>query len=284
MEQPEGERGAQAINRALGLLRLFTIDDSHLSLTEICQRTGLTMPTAHRIARALQSNGFLVHDQLTGRYALGPAVVQLAFVVIRNNDTSNLVRITMPYLESLRAATGETVGLHVPTVGGRLCVAESESRHMMRMATGVGNILPWNAGAASKAMLAFMPVEAQQQLLASTTPTALTPRTILDVNELLAALILVRQDRYATSMGESVDGASAIAVPILDATGDVAGSINITGPSNRWSHRDMLAALPELESAVTAVESLLGRPATVVRGRERGHEPVALYLGRGGTF
>lgn len=259
MAHGEVERGAQSINRALSLLRLFTVDDPQLSLTEICLRSGLTMPTAHRIARALQSDGFLVHDELSGRYALGPAVVQLAFVVIRNKDTSNLVRIAMPYIESLRATTGETVGLHVPTAGGRLCVAESESRHMMRMATGVGNILPWNAGAASKAMLAFMPTEEQKRLLATTTPTALTSQTILDVNELLKALESVQENGYAISEGESVPGARAIAKPIFDATGDVAGSINITGPTSRWSRPEMLAALPKLQSAVKAVESLLGR-------------------------
>jgi len=255
----DGERGTQAINRALSLLRLFRVDEPHLSLSEISEKSGLTQPTAHRMARALQANGFLVQDPLTGRYALGPAVMELAFVVMRSSDTSSLVRIATPYLDSLRALTGETVGLHVPASNGRLCVAESESRHMMRMATGVGNVLPWHAGAASKAMLAFMPAAEQMQLLASAPPTALTANTILDSDQLRRSLAEVREKGHAISEGETVLGAAAIAMPVLDASSRVAGSINITGPMTRWTRHEMAAVLPQLTDAVKAIESLLSR-------------------------
>jgi DNA-binding IclR family transcriptional regulator len=259
MPAVDGERGTQAINRALGLLRLFRVNEPHLSLREIGDRSGLTVPTAHRMARALQANGFLVQDPLTGRYALGPAVMELAFVVLRNSDTSSLVRIATPYLDSLRAMTGETVGLHVPASNGRLCVAESESRHMMRMATGVGNVLPWHAGAASKAMLAFMPPAEQMHVLASAPAAALTANTILDSDQLRRSLAEIKKKGYAISEGETVLGAAAIAMPILDASGSVAGSVNITGPVTRWTRHDMVAVLPQLTDAVKAIESLLSR-------------------------
>lgn len=259
MARDENEYGVQSINRALALLKLFSTENPNLSLTEICQTTGLTMPTAHRMVKALRSNGFLVQDPFTGRLSLGPAVVRLAFVLLRNNDISSLVSFAMPYLGRLRSTTGETVGLHVPSEGGRLCVAEAVSRHLMLMATGVGNIMPWHAGAASKAMLAFMPEDERDHLLASTDLAPLTEATMVDAGQFRKALATVRKQGYAISEGESVPGASAIAKPILNANGRVIAAINITGPSTRWSRRLMIMALPNLSEATTAIESFLGR-------------------------
>lgn len=255
----DSERGAQSINRALALLKLFTAETPDLTLKEICAGTGLTMPTAHRMAKALRANGFLVQDPLTGRLGLGPAVVMLAFVVMRNSDTSRLVSLTTSHLEHLRTKTGETVGLHIPTVGGRLCVAESESRHMMRMATGVGNILPWHAGAASKALLAFMSEPERERILATIDTAPLTDATIVKVDQLRKALEVVRKNGYAISEGESVAGASAIAVSIRAAAEGVTAAINITGPSSRWTRDEMMKALPELQNSAGIIESLLGR-------------------------
>jgi IclR family acetate operon transcriptional repressor len=255
----DSERGAQSINRALALLKLFTAETPDLTLKEICAGTGLTMPTAHRMAKALRANGFLVQDPLTGRLGLGPAVVMLAFVVMRNSDTSRLVSLSTSHLEHLRTVTGETVGLHIPAVGGRLCVAEAESRHMMRMATGVGNILPWHAGAASKAILAFMPEEERERALAHTDTSPLTDATIAHLDVLRIALGVVRDHGYAISEGESVAGASAIAMPIRGADETVLAAINITGPSSRWTREHMMAALPELKTSANVIESLLGR-------------------------
>jgi DNA-binding IclR family transcriptional regulator len=259
MSRDSSERGAQAVYRALAMLELFSTQFPSLSLKEICERTGLTMPTAHRIAKALHSSGFLVHDPLRGRYTLGPAVVRLAYIVLRNSDTSMLVGIAMPYLEGLRAETGESVGLHIPTDGGRVCVAEVESWNMMRMATGVGKVMPWHAGAASKAMLGLMSDDDQRRLLTSRNAEALTEATIVDPVQMREALVKVREQGYAISEGESVPGAAAISKAVLNPDNRVIAAVNITGPAARWSRKQMLEALPHLEKAVVTIETLLGR-------------------------
>ena len=63
------ERGSQAVYRVLRILLCWKEQDSTLSLTEIAQRTGITLPTAHRMIKALQREGFLVHDKISGNYA-----------------------------------------------------------------------------------------------------------------------------------------------------------------------------------------------------------------------
>jgi DNA-binding IclR family transcriptional regulator len=108
-------------------------------------------------------------------------------------------------------------------------------------------------------MLAFMPPAEQMHLLASAPAAALTANTILDPDRLRRSLAEIKQDGYALSEGETVLGAAAVAMPILDASGRVVGSVNITGPVTRWTRHDMVAVLPQLTDAVKAIESLLSR-------------------------
>jgi DNA-binding IclR family transcriptional regulator len=149
------ERGSQAVHRVLRILLCWKVDDATLSLTEIAQRTGLTLPTAHRMIKALQRERFLVHDKVSGYYALGPTIMDLAQVLLQRSDQDELAITVMPHMERMRAITGETVGLHIPMGDLRVCIAELVSRQPIRTATGVGRTLPLPAGAAGKILVAW---------------------------------------------------------------------------------------------------------------------------------
>src|SRR5580692_10897701 len=153
--QENEERGSQAVHRVLRILLCWGEDDSTLSLTEIAQRTGLTLPTAHRMIKALQRERFLVHDKVSGRYALGPTILDLARVLLQRSDQDELVVTVIPHLERMRAMTGETVGLHLPMGDLRLCVAELVSRQAIRTATGVGRTFQLPDGASGQILIAW---------------------------------------------------------------------------------------------------------------------------------
>jgi DNA-binding IclR family transcriptional regulator len=234
--------GAQAIQRALRVLECFTVDRPTVSLTEITNATGLTMPTAHRIVKALQSNQFVTHDELTARYSLGPALLRLAGVILRREE--NLGSVSTPYLERLRDITGETVGLHAPRNGDRICLVEIVGSHSIRMATGVGHSYPLFAGAAGKAILAFLPALDIEKALAHPMHI-LTSGKAVNAAKFRRELAQVRSDGYALSHSETVHGANALAAPVFNSRG-VLASINITGPEGRWNDSAMNATVPEL--------------------------------------
>ena len=149
------ERGSQAVHRVLRILLCWKEQDSTLSLTEIAQRTGLTLPTAHRMIKALQREGFLVHDKISGNYALGPTILDLARVLLQRSDQDELVVTVIPHLERMREITGETVGLHIPMGDLRMCLAELVSRRTIRTATGVGRTFPLPGGASGQVLTAW---------------------------------------------------------------------------------------------------------------------------------
>ena len=95
------ERGAQAIHRALTILEVFSTVNPSVSLTAISEFAGLTVPTAHRMVRALQSRGYVTHDPITGHYSLGSAVMKLAQVLLVRGEQDQLLGLANPHLEAL---------------------------------------------------------------------------------------------------------------------------------------------------------------------------------------
>jgi IclR family acetate operon transcriptional repressor len=243
----DGERGTQAVHRALRMLESFANDRPELSLSELAEAAHLTLPTAHRIARTLHARGFLVQTDPERSYSLGPAVMRLARTLLLSAAPHNLVRLVQPHLERLRDETEETAALHCTVDDQRICVSEVPSAHAMRMANGVGNLYPLHSGAAGKAILARLPPADADAIL----------REHPDAARLRRELARIRRQGYALSMGETVPSAAAIAATIRGPEGRVVGAVSLAGPIERWTRDKMVAAAPLLVSETDAITAAI---------------------------
>jgi DNA-binding IclR family transcriptional regulator len=113
----------------------------------------------------------------------------------------------------------------------------------MRMANGVGNLYPLHSGAAGKAILAWMPRAEADEILAQHPDEA----------RLRRELARIRRQGFATSAGETIPSAAAIAAPIRGPDGAVVSAISLAGPIERWTKDKMLAAAPLLIAATDAI-------------------------------
>jgi DNA-binding IclR family transcriptional regulator len=170
----------------------------------------------------LQEKGFVVQDPNTKFYGLGPSIVRLAAIVQGRDD---VIVLAHPMMERLRELSGESVGFHWLVGERRVCVHELVSEHPLRMASGVGHSYPLVAGAGGKAILAGLSEARCEAILAKADG--------FDAGALRRALRAVREQGYATSHGETVADAAAIAVAIRRTSGEVVGAINLTGPASR---------------------------------------------------
>lgn len=247
--------GSQTVDRALQILECFTLERPSLTLTDLSGLTGLTVPTAHRLLKALQRREFVVLDQATKRYSLGPGAMRLAGVIMERDD---LQAVVLPHLERLRAITEETVALHWLVEDARVCVLELISRHFIRMTSGTGRRYPIYAGASGKAIFAFLPEKTIDRILEEAERNGVGPLINRSREDVLSELKEIRERGYAMSFGEVVAEASALAAPIIDASGHPIAAINITGPANRFSEDRMNAAKNTLLEIVREVETQMG--------------------------
>ncbi|MEU8663404.1 IclR family transcriptional regulator, partial [Actinoplanes philippinensis] len=130
----------------------------------------------------------------------------------------------------------------------------------LRLEVSLGIPFPLNAGASSKAFLAFLPDFEVDAYVARRPLEAVTDKTIVDPARLRKDLAAIRKRGYATSLGERQAGAASVAAPIFDHDGRVAAVISLAGPAPRFE--------PDAEEAVTGLLAAAARISA-----QLGHRP-----------
>jgi IclR family KDG regulon transcriptional repressor len=219
-----------SIEKAIDVLFCFDLQRPQLRLVDISQRLGLHKSTVHRLLSLLKKKGLVVVDPTTQLYSLGPALVELAWIVLRQQDLRNLCR---PHLEQLRRATNETVSLNIRMGNRRVCIEELPSDQEVKYSQAMGLTAPLHVGAPGKALMAFLSADERERVLATLTFEPLTPETITDLEALRAELDRTRARGYAVSVGERSPWAAAVAAPIRDRSGQTIAAVSVLGPSHR---------------------------------------------------
>jgi len=86
--EPEARRSGriQAVDRAAGILRALATGTPTLGVTEIADRIGLAKPTVYGLLRTLEYNGLVRQDPDSGKYSLGPGVLQLGNAYLAGSE------------------------------------------------------------------------------------------------------------------------------------------------------------------------------------------------------
>lgn len=225
----EPAAGTEASARVADVLLLFTEGPATLGVSRVARELGVSKSVVHRILRSLATRHLVALDPGTREYRLGPAAAALGARALRDSD---LRSTAIPLLRELRDSTGETATLTSPVPGGRVYLDQVEGPHEIKMTVELGRRFPLHAGSSGKCMLAFLPAEQRERVLAGPLD-ALTPRTVVDPEALREELAGIRARGYAVSAGERQADAGSVAVPVFGVSGEVVGAISVCGPRYR---------------------------------------------------
>jgi IclR family transcriptional regulator, acetate operon repressor len=103
---PRGTLGT--VHNAALLLELLSTGAAHQALTDLADRSGMSLPTLHRLLRSLVAAGLLEQDPRSSRYGLGPGLARLAE---QYRTRLPVAQVASPYLVELRSRTGGTARL-----------------------------------------------------------------------------------------------------------------------------------------------------------------------------
>jgi DNA-binding IclR family transcriptional regulator len=216
------------VDRALALLLAFRDDEAALPLVELARRAGLHLTTALRLIGTLEAQGF-VQRVPSGGYALGAQLLVLGERFRRGLRIEDQV---MPALDRLRTESRESAAFFVREGTARRCLFRLDSPQPVRTIARVGEVAPLGIGAHGRALVAL---------------------------EAPAALRLP-----IVSRGERLAEVAAIAAPVLDARGAIAGSIGITMPLYRFDAAAEALCLPlVLREAIALTRALGGDPSPI---------------------
>jgi len=225
------------LTKGLDILFAFTRLHSSLTVKEIAQAVRVPLPTAYRFVKVLSEKGFLERDT-AGRYRLGLRLLELEGALHHRMDLETAAK---PLVGELARISEETVQLTLLRGDQGICVFVEESPSTLRVAPERGRVVPLHAGASVQAMLAFLPREEQENILARPLK-GFTPDTITDPGKLRRRLQAIRRNGYAVTRGELYPGAVGIAAPVFDREHRVVASIAVSGPAQRIGERQKLIA------------------------------------------
>jgi IclR family acetate operon transcriptional repressor len=232
--------GAQSLLRALSLLDALAENDDGQSLSALAKTVCLPPSSAHRLLTTLQRKRFVRFDPaaMTWRVGVQAFVVGNAFARSRE-----LAPIAMPFMRQLMERTGETVNLYVHAI----CIAQVQSRQVIRAISRPGGSVPLHPSAAGKAILARMSEFEVGELLGKHAPSGAEKMSARERRKLHSELLGVRSRGYALDDEEVAAGLRCIATSIADENGLAPGAVSIAGPGMRLTDRRSVRprALPD---------------------------------------
>ena len=244
--------GRSVTSRALGLLDAFDGSSPRLGLSEIADRSGTPLATAHRLLAELTDWGALVR-RTDGRYEIGRKLWDLGLLA---PVQLQLRQVAAPFLLDVHTATRDTVHLAVRDGLSALYVDRVSGRDSVPIVSSMGSRLPLHATGVGKVLLAAAPEEVVERALGALTPH--TPSTVIDPGRLRRDLSEVRRRGYARTSEEMTLGAASLAVPVpveLPGRSLVAAALGVVVRPRR----DLLRLVPVLEVAARGIGRELAR-------------------------
>ncbi|MGH9279899.1 MAG: IclR family transcriptional regulator [Acidimicrobiales bacterium] len=196
--------GVGVLDKAVAVLD--ALEAGPLALAGLVDVTGLSRPTAHRLATALEAHRFVERDG-DGRFRLGGRLAALSLPVVAR-----------PAMERLRDATGESVQLYVRRGDQRLCVSALESPHGLRTIVPVGSRLPLDRGSAGKVLRG----DARDGVRATQAGDGVRATQA--------------GDGWAESVEERQRGVASVSAPVYDG-GRLVAAVSVSGPVERTTRR-----------------------------------------------
>jgi IclR family acetate operon transcriptional repressor len=234
--------GVQSVGRVLDLLEIVAGAGGEIGLSELAGRSGLPLPSIHRLVRTLVQRGYM-------------RLVPLGQVA-----GTMLGAWARPVLTELVDALGESANLAVLDHDAVMYIGQVPSRHTMRMFTEPGRRVPAHCTGVGKALLSQLPDEAVRELLARTGMAAATPNTITTPDALLAELGRIRRAGHAMDEGEQEIGVRCVAVPVAGALGTL--GLSVSGPAPRMTPELVDRAVPLLHEAGERLSAEIGERST----------------------
>lgn len=222
-----------SIEKALEILRAFTPNNRPLRSVEISHRLKMNKATVNRILVTLRKKGFVVQDEATRRYRLGPSTALLGRAV-KQSLSGRLVAMAKPYLEDLRDKVDESVHLEVLT-GGRILLAYSAPGvRQVTVTPGVGDQMAINANAGAKAIMAFSSEDMIEKGLACKLKK-FTAKTVTSPSKIRKEYEKIRATGLAYDKEEYDEDVEAVATPVFNHEDRAVAAVVIIAPSFRMS-------------------------------------------------
>jgi DNA-binding IclR family transcriptional regulator len=243
-------------DKVLSILNLFTLERSEWTVEQAAQAIGQPVSTTYRHFAVLAKAG-LIDSFRAGRYVLGPAAIQLDWLI---RQTDPLLSAAQPAMKFLSGAVDRPAMVLLcrfyrnqvmcidQAMAGNPTFAPSYQR---------GRLMPLARGAASKIILATLSDRAKKALQTRHAKEFAAAGLGTNWGELRASLAAIRDAGVSITRGEVDEGVIGIATPILIAEGATIGSVSYVISNERTTEQVLDQMTRMLKSAAAQMTASL---------------------------
>lgn len=264
--------GSQSVDRALALLSTVGRHaERGMTLTDAVEESGLNKPTCRRLLLALIRAGLVEQDEETRRYYLGQEAYVLGSLSSRR---FGLLQLSMESLLRLSKKTEDSTFLSVRRDTWSVCLYREEGTYPVRThALQAGFEHPLGVGAGSLAMLAALPDDDVEAILAANAAVLADKYPMLPPERIRLDVALTRQKGFALNPGRIFANSWGIGVALRTPEGRVAGALSIAAIDSRMQDARQVELAASLMQEAGLVEGKLAQMfATRRAGNNRNPE------------
>jgi len=259
----KGQRAIQSIEVGGRLLLALAAHPTPMSLKDLAAGADLPPSRAHPYLVSYGRLGLIVQDAVSGRYALGPAALQLGLTALHQCDP---LRAAGPVAEALANATGQAVALAVWGNFGPTVVRMIDARQPLHVTMRAGTVMSPFGTATGRA---FAGVMRPEQVIDLMSAKALGETTMghsrRDAGQQRKHLAEAQQEYAARgctrAVGRPVPGVNAFSAPAFDQSGEPAIVITLLGHQDHVPSAWASPMAAAVKQAATDVSYRLGHRA-----------------------
>lgn len=214
----------EALARGLDVIRAFAPRQPVMSLAAVAGAAGLARPTARRILLTLTELGY-VRAVDGGGFELTPRVLELGMSYVLSR---NLWEVARPHMEALVARTHESSSIAQLDGSDIVYVARVAVPKIIALAVTIGTRFPAMATSLGKVLLAGLPPQDVERVLAEPSRSGISARWQPGAAEREAALREVRARGWSLTDEQLALGIRSVAAPLRDGAGRVIAAMNVT--------------------------------------------------------
>ena len=135
---PQPQRAVQSVEVGGRLLLALGNSPAAMTLKDLAAKADLSPSRAHPYLVSFGKLGLIEQDRESGRYALGPAALQLGLTCLHQLDP---IKAALPIAQALAATTGQAVALAVWGNFGPTIVRMIDARQPLHLTMRAGTVM-----------------------------------------------------------------------------------------------------------------------------------------------
>lgn len=203
---------APAVDSTIMILDLLASSAYPLTLTEICDETGIAAASGHRIINAMLDHQMVALDPSRKKsYCIGSKIFQIASTIY---NKQSIIPFFYPIAEILKNEIHKSIFLCIPVGNTVVVVSKVESSLSSAFNIYIGQTMPLHLSASGKAILAMRPAEFQHNYFKG--ELKLNPLLKDNMEQIQEDLDRAKRLGYSVTHGEIDSQVSCISAPILN--------------------------------------------------------------------